>query len=144
MADIDRSLEFWQDAMGLSLVARQEVRGGYLERITGEPGAHTLQAHLRFPGTENFIELLQYLAPAGRQLQLRPRDSGGGHVAVTCHDLTGLLERLVKAGGVPFGEPVALDHGINRGGVALYLRDPDQHIVELVQPPASSVGEKSN
>lgn len=138
VGDLERSLGFWRDAMGLILVTRQEAQGGYLEKITGEPGAHTLQAHLQFPGSDTFIELLQYVAPAGQQIQLRPRDPGGAHIAVTCRDVRDLLERLVEAGGVPFGHPVVLDHGVNRGAVAVYLRDPDQHIVELVQPPMKS------
>lgn len=139
VGDIERSLGFWRDAMGLVLVARQEAQGGYLEKITGEPGAHTLQAHLQFPGSDAFVELLQYVAPAGQQIQLRPRDPGSAHIAVTCRDVGALLEKLVGAGGVPFGEPVVLDHGVNRGAVAVYLRDPDQHIVELVQPAAGIV-----
>ena len=34
--------------------------------------------------------------------------------------------------------PVEVDTGINRGGLALYLRDPDGITVELFQPPAAS------
>lgn len=138
VADIERSLRFWRDALGLELVARQEQEGGYLERITREPSAHALQAHLRFPGTEVFVELLQYIAPEGTATTVRPRDPGTGHVAVTCRDLEHMLARLRAAGGEPFGEPVTLDRGVNRGAIAVYLRDPDKHIVELVQPPHSA------
>jgi hypothetical protein len=31
---------------------------------------------------------------------------------------------------------VEVDTGINRGGYALYVRDPDGIMVELFQPPA--------
>lgn len=138
VADIERSLRFWRDALGLELVVRQEQAGGYLERITRETGAHAVQAHLRFPGSEIFVELLRYVAPEGTPVAVRPRDPGTGHVAVTCTDLAAMLARLEEAGGVPFGPPVTLDSGVNRGAVAVYLRDPDQHIVELVQPPLAS------
>lgn len=138
VGDIERSLGFWRDAMGLRLVARQEVNASYMEKITGERGAHALQAHLQFPGSDACVELLQYIAPAGRQVNHRPRDPGSAHVAISCRDITAVLERLVKAGGVPFGEPVTLDQGVNSGAVAVYVRDPDQHIVELVQPPLQS------
>ncbi|MFE7978844.1 VOC family protein [Streptomyces shenzhenensis] len=136
VSDIDRSLEFWHDALGLELVARQSQERGYIETITQEPGAHVHQAHLRFPGSDDFIELLQYVTPRGEPRRPMPRDPGGGHVAVTCADLPTLLARLETAGGRRFADPVALDRGINAGALVVYLRDPDEHIVELVQPPS--------
>lgn len=133
--DIDRSLRFWVDGLGLEIVAEQDQRAAYLARVTGEPGAHTRQALLRFPGGEAQIELLQYVEPEGTPVVLRPRDPGGGHVAVTCSLLDPLVTRLLAHGGRPQGERVELDSGINRGAVAVYIRDPDDHIVEIVQPP---------
>ena len=44
-----------------------------------------------------------------------------------------LLERGVTSFVSP---PVEVDTGVNRGGLALYLRDPDGITVELFQPPA--------
>jgi catechol 2,3-dioxygenase-like lactoylglutathione lyase family enzyme len=136
VSDIDRSLRFWHAALGLELVARQSQDRGYIEEITQEPGAHVHQAHLRFPGSDNFIELLQYVTPQGEPKKVLPSDPGGGHVAVTCDDLPALLARLEVAGGRRFADPVELDRGINAGALVVYLRDPDEHIVELVQPPA--------
>ena len=41
--------------------------------------------------------------------------------------------------GVRFvNPPVAVTSGINTGAVACYLRDPDGHTIELIQPPPSS------
>jgi hypothetical protein len=31
-------------------------------------------------------------------------------------------------------EPVAIDSGINDGGAAVYLRDPDGYTIELFRP----------
>ena len=43
----------------------------------------------------------------------------------------------VAAGGTPVTpEPVAIDRGANAGGRALYVRDPDGHVLELFEPPA--------
>ena len=74
VADMDRSLRFWRDAMGMEVVFQQEKAGGYLEAIVGEPGAHVLMAHLAFGGEGPRIELFQYLAPSGGQHRLRPAD----------------------------------------------------------------------
>jgi len=136
VADLDRSLHFWRDAMGMEVVFQQEKAGGYLEAIVGEPGAHVRMAHLAFGGEGPRIELFQYLAPSGGQHRLRPADVGFAHVCVACDDLDERLERLVAAGGTPFSEPVEVDTGVNKGGRSVYLRDPDGHVVELERLPA--------
>ena len=57
VADLDRSLAFWRDAMGMVEVVSQEKQGGYLEAIVCEPGAHVRMVHLEFPGGGPRIEL---------------------------------------------------------------------------------------
>ena len=137
VADMDRSLHFWRDAMGMEVVFQQEKAGGYLEAITGEPGAHVLMTHVAFDGEGPRIELFQYLAPSGGQHWLRPADQGFVHICVACDDLDERLERLTAAGGIPFSKPVEIDTGVNRGGRGVYLRDPDGYVVELFErPPA--------
>ena len=136
VADLDRSLHFWRDAMGMEVLFQQEKAGGYLEAIVGEPGAHVRMAHLAFDGEGPRIELFQYLAPSGGQHRLRPADVGFAHVCVACDDLDERLERLIAAGGRPFSKPVEVDTGVNKGGRSVYLRDPDGHVVELERLPA--------
>jgi catechol 2,3-dioxygenase-like lactoylglutathione lyase family enzyme len=136
VADLDRSLHFWRDAMGMEVLFQQEKAGGYLEAIVGEPGAHVRMAHLAFGGEGPRIELFQYLAPSGGQHLSRPADVGFAHVCVACDDLDERLERLIAAGGRPFSKPVEVDTGVNKGGRSVYLRDPDGHVVELERLPA--------
>ena len=135
VSDLERSLHFWRDAMGMEVLFQQEKAGGYLEAIVGEPGAHVLMAHLAFGGEGPRIELFQYLAPGGGRHFSRPADQGFAHVCVACDDLGEWLERLIAAGGTPFSEPVEIDTGVNRGGRGVYLRDPDGHVVELFERP---------
>lgn len=134
VSDLDRALRFWRDALGMEVVMEQEKQGGYLERIVAEPGAHVRMAHLAFPGDGTRIELFQYLAPAGDHVTLRPADVGFAHVCVLCEDLVPLLERLRVAGAEPLSDVVEVDTGANAGGRALYVRDPDGHVIELFQP----------
>jgi catechol 2,3-dioxygenase-like lactoylglutathione lyase family enzyme len=136
VADLDRSLHFWRDAMGMEVLFQQEKAGGYLEAIVGEPGAHVRMAHLAFGGEGPRVELFQYLAPSGGQHLSRPADVGFAHVCVACDDLDERLERLIAAGGRPFSKPVEVDTGVNKGGRSVYLRDPDGHVVELERLPA--------
>lgn len=137
VTDLGASLKFWRDALGMQVVLEQEKAGGYLEQITREPGAHVRMVHLAFDGAGPRIELFQYLEPAGGRYVARPADTGFVHVCVACDDLEERFHRLVAAGGVPFTGPVEIESGANRGGRALYLRDPDGHVVELFQRPPS-------
>jgi catechol 2,3-dioxygenase-like lactoylglutathione lyase family enzyme len=137
VGDLDRSLSFYRDLLGLETLAEQEKKGGYLAAIVGHGDAHVRMAHLRVPGDGHVVELFEYLAPEGqRPRPLDPADVGTSHLCFVVDDLLALYERLRAAGIDSFlSPPVEVDTGINRGGRALYLRDPDGIPVELFQPP---------
>jgi catechol 2,3-dioxygenase-like lactoylglutathione lyase family enzyme len=137
ISNLERSLGFWRDAMGMTVLFEQEKAGGYLEAIVREPRAHVRMAHLAFGGTGPRIELFEYITPPGGEHVSRPADVGFAHICVACDDLDERLARLVAAGGEPLSGPVVVDTGVNRGGRGVYLRDPDGHMVELFErPPA--------
>jgi catechol 2,3-dioxygenase-like lactoylglutathione lyase family enzyme len=136
VGDLDRSLAFYRDLLGLEVLATQEKQGGYLAAVVGYPDAHVRMAHLRAPGGDHVVELFQYLAPDGeRPGRLEPCNVGTSHLCFVVDDLHALYERLLAAGVDTFVcPPEPIDTGINRGGFALYLRDPDGIPVELFQP----------
>jgi catechol 2,3-dioxygenase-like lactoylglutathione lyase family enzyme len=136
VSDLDRSLVFYRDQLGCEVLAEQEKEGGYLAAIIGYPDAHVRMAHLRVPGGEHVIELFEYLAPQGGRAEVEPRNVGASHLCFLCDDLPALYEQLREQGVDSFvSPPVEVDTGINTGGWALYLRDPDGITVELFQPP---------
>jgi catechol 2,3-dioxygenase-like lactoylglutathione lyase family enzyme len=136
VSDLERSLRFWRDGLGMEVVMRQDKRGGYLEAIVGEAGADVRMAHLAFPAGGHRIELFEYVEPRRIPSPRRPADVGFAHVCVVCDDIDSLLERMAAHGGSPFTAPVEVDTGANAGGRCLYMRDPDGHVLELFQPPA--------
>ncbi|MCC6223578.1 MAG: VOC family protein [Thermoleophilia bacterium] len=136
VTDLDRSLAFYRDLLGLEVFARGERRGGYFAAIVGYPDTHVRFALARPPGSAFHLELFQYLSPGPRTVELEPRLVGVTHVCLLVDDLASLHARLREHGVDTFlGEPVVIDHGRNEGGCGLYLRDPDGIVVELFQPP---------
>lgn len=135
VSDLERSLAFYRDTLGFEVLATQEKQGGYLAEIVGYADAHVKMAHLKAPGSDHRLELFEYLAPAGLPHRSEPRLIGPTHVCLLVDDLSGIYERLRAAGTTFFSPPVEVDTGVNRGGAALYLRDPDGIILELFQPP---------
>jgi catechol 2,3-dioxygenase-like lactoylglutathione lyase family enzyme len=137
VSDLDRSLVFYRDLLGCEVIATQEKEGGYLAAIVGYPNAHVRMAHLRLPGGEHVIELFEYLSPAGGKADVEPRNVGASHLCFIVTDLLSLYEDLVAQDVTSFvSAPVEVDTGINRGGLAVYLRDPDGITVELFQRPS--------
>lgn len=139
VSDLDRSVAFYRDLLGCEVVATQEKEGGYLAAIVGYHDAHVRMAHLRVPGGEHVIELFEYLSPAGDHADVEPRNVGASHLCFIVADLPALYHSLLRDGVTSFvSPPVEVDTGMNRGGLALYLRDPDGITVELFQPPATA------
>jgi catechol 2,3-dioxygenase-like lactoylglutathione lyase family enzyme len=137
VSSLDLSVAFYRDFLGCEVIATQEKEGGYLAAIVGYPDAHVRMAHLRVPGGEHVIELFEYLAPEGHKIDVEPRNVGSSHLCFVVDDLPRLYDRLRESGVDSLvSPPIEVDTGINRGGFALYLKDPDGITVELFQPPA--------
>jgi lactoylglutathione lyase len=139
VSDLDRSLAFYRDAVGLEVVMQQEKEGGYLAEITGYPDAHVRMAHLAAPDGQR-LELFEYVTPRGRERPGEPKDVGITHVCLVVADVHEAYARLVAAGAEPFSEPVLVDTGANAGAWGLYVRDPDGIVLELLQPAPAAGG----
>ncbi|CAN5606411.1 VOC family protein [soil metagenome] len=133
VADIDRSLAFWQDVLGFELSHRAHHTGALASEVTGVPGAEISIAVLKAPG--HHIELLEYHAPADRvRVTPRPCDVGSVHVALTVDHLDAFLEAISASGWKAAGKPQILTTGPNAGKRVVYVRDPDGTTIELMQP----------
>jgi glyoxylase I family protein len=136
VSNLERSLAFWRDVLGLEFSHGAHQKGERPEQITGVPGAELKLAVLKTP-TGHKIELLEYLAPANRKnaFDLRPCDLGHVHVALTVDDLDAVLKRITESGWIAAGEPQGLTHGPNAGKRVVYVRDPDGTTIEFMQMP---------
>jgi len=137
--DIERSIAFYRDLIGLELLARRESRADYVADIVGYPGAVLQMAWLRHPSGGPILELLQYVEPAGRPVDTATPNPGTAHVCFGVPDIQATFERL-RAAGVTFKSdgPVAITHGVNQGGYGIYFTDPDGITLELLQPRPES------
>lgn len=139
VSNLERSLDFWQNVLGLELSHRVHQTGELAAEITGVPGAEISLAVLKVPGGHK-IELLQYLAPADRKqnVDFRPCDVGSVHVALTVDDLNAVLEKIAASGWKSGRKPQTLTTGPNAGKRVIYVRDPDGTTIEFMQPPVQS------
>ena len=143
VSNLERSLAFWRDVLGFEFSHTAHQKGELAKEITGVEGAEIKLAVLKTPGGHK-IELLEYLAPAGRKRgNLRPCDVGSVHVALLVEDLNAALDRIVVSGWKAAGQPQILTNGPNAGKRVVYVRDPNGTTIELMQiaKPGSSAGQ---
>src|SRR5262249_51798088 len=141
VSDIERSIVFYRDVLGLKLVKRQTGTAPYLATVTGFQGVHLETALLQPAEGGSMLELLQYAshpAPATDRATNRP---GNGHVCFKVDDLPAACVDLRRRGVTLIPDPAEIPAGAHRGGLAVYLRAPDGFTVELYQGPAASPAE---
>jgi catechol 2,3-dioxygenase-like lactoylglutathione lyase family enzyme len=137
VSNLERSLAFWRDVLGLELSHTAHQTGELAREITGVSGSEIKLAVLKTPGGHK-IELLEYLAPSDRKhADVRPCDVGHVHVALLVDDLDAVLERIATSGWKAAGQPQVLKSGPNAGKRVVYVRDPDGTTIEFMQPPMS-------
>ena len=129
VSDLDRSIAFYRDLLGLSVLMEMDVdRHAGLDRVVGMADARGRVAFLAAGDTQ--IELWCYSSPTGRPVPTDslPADLGVRHVAFEVDDLDDLHGR-VSAAGYRFNSPPE-DLGLHK---TCYLHGPDNELIELLE-----------
>ena len=136
VADLDRSVHFYRDLLGLELLGRGRVAYPHLDEIIGLPGTDIEWAELAVP-EGGIVELFRYHHPPGRPVDPAVNNPGTTHLAFTVRGIDVLAERLHDGGVETVSRaPVEIPFGDWAGYRDLYVTDPDGVMVELVEPPS--------
>ena len=142
VADLERSIRFYRDVLGLILVGRRTVADEYVGQQTGFPGVRLAVASFRTSAdSPHSFELVQYLKYQANVVEPATNRPGTAHLCFRVDDLRHIYERLLTQGVRFRSTPVTITNGPNRGGHVIYLYDPDGFTVELFEPspiPANS------
>ena len=71
VSDVERSIAFYRDLLGMELLSLAERDPIFSERVTAIPGAHLKVAYLKAPDGHR-LELIEYLSPKGKSSIPRP------------------------------------------------------------------------
>jgi lactoylglutathione lyase len=124
VTDVEASLRFYRDALGLEVLSRKDNEGGRFTLIfLAAPGDHAAQVELTYnwPAADGSSEAYT----GGRNF---------GHLAYRVDDIYATCQRL-------------MDHGVTilrppRDGRMAFVRSPDQISIELLQAgPAKEAAE---
>lgn len=140
VADLERSVAFYTDVLGMKLVHRQEQANEYTAKLVAYENAHLKVAQLTveaMPGARSghLLELVEYVHPRCEPTDTATCRPGSAHLAFQVEDAWQEYERM-RALGVRFkSEPNAITAGINKGGFTCYFLDPDDITLEIIQAP---------
>jgi tRNA(adenine34) deaminase len=157
VTDLERTIAFYRDVVGMRLLGRKHRRADDLgTALLGEGGRSAGAGSARPPGAvdagsaglrgiaaeiliadmelgDTRMEFIQYVDPASRPYPGDPSVAGSAHVALLTRDIESEFRRLQTA-GVRFHTPVRTvrdpDKPVWRW---CYFRDPDGICVELVE-----------
>ena len=126
VSDMEASLPFYRDVLGLGIFFDLELEGPSMEVVTGEPGARGRMVGGMLGGT--VVELLEVahrsFCPASEPML------GYTNISLSVRDIEATLAALTAAGIQPEQQPVEI------GGVRMFfVHDPDGTPIEFVSYP---------
>lgn len=134
VSDLERSLRFYRDMLGLEVRVRRVWNEEYVREMVGFPDASMDIALLALPGSEDQqLELIEYQQPRARPPRNPINTAGSAHLCFMVDDIQETYDRLRQAGIEFVSAPVAVPVGPNKGRRTAYLLDPDGIVVQLMQ-----------
>ena len=115
ITDIDRSVAFYE-ALGFTEVGRMPIRDEAVNVFMNQPE----------DGDNPRLELTYNVG------HTEPYEigTGYGHIAITAHDLDGMLAALAEQGIEPERPPYTIREG---GSRLCFVRDPDGYRIEILE-----------
>lgn len=137
VSDLERSIGFYRDLLGCEVSAPVRAEGPFFEAVTGVPGCRVDVVFARCPG--HVIEILCYRSPPAHVSTLRPCDPGFMHVCIKVGDLQKVVDLVRGAGYEAVGAIQKAAGGPIDGLEVVYVRDPDNVVLELIEEPPGVV-----
>jgi lactoylglutathione lyase len=141
VADLERSIAFYEQLIGLELVARWTRDQEYIQDLVGYPGVVLHVAVFRLPKTDACLEVLEYKNVERSPVDPGTANPGTAHLCLYVEDLDAVYNRLKDAGVEFVSEPKTPTILPNKGGRVVYLLDPDGIRLELLQTRLTLAGE---
>jgi glyoxylase I family protein len=135
VSDMDRSLAFYRDLLGLKEVERHRLDGESISKMAGKENVVMDVVRLVAPDTEGIeIDLQQYIDSDGKISNAKLGDVGHSHICFGVPNLAQAYKDLTGKGVRFVSEPVSFDLEWAIVHV-VFLEDPDGYVLELMQVP---------
>jgi len=136
VSNLDESLHFFCDLLGLEATPAHVVENEGVRKIIGMPDARLRISLVRLPDGKN-IELIEYLKPRGVAIDLATCNTGVAHIAFNVSGIDKMYEDLLAKGVEFVSAPVWAPGNDGQGKWAVcYLRGPDGITLEFIERTA--------
>lgn len=133
VADLDRSLAFWEALLEVQARDRQVLQGPQLATMVGYPDACIERCWIDLPSGV-VLELLRYVGREDAAYDPGTAHPGNVHVCLRVPDMDAAHAHAVACGATPVSpQPITVAAGPRAGTRLAYVRDPDGVTIELVQ-----------
>ena len=130
VTNMERSLEFYRDLLGLKPVIDFEEQGQYIDTLSKTAGVRLRMVKL-VADDGGMVELLHYIShPLSRAKDNKLYEIGPTHVAFTVESIDQTYARLSEAGVKFNSAPVVSPDGKAK---LAFCQDPDGTYLELVE-----------
>ncbi|MBD5444823.1 MAG: VOC family protein [Lachnospiraceae bacterium] len=131
--DFQRLVDFYKDVFHCKSIGEtRDLRGEWLDKMTGIPNAHIMGEHLCLPGYGDdhpTLEIFSYDSMTEAEHSINT--CGIAHIAFEVDDVEVILKRLLEKGGRQIGEVVKAEYEDGRKAVFVYAADCEGNIIEL-------------
>lgn len=134
--DSEKLIAFYKNIFGCrSIGQKRDLKGEWVDRITGLEGAHITGEHLALPGYSDdgpTLEIFSYdrMQPHSGAVINR---CGLAHIAFTVVDVAETLHRVLEAGGGQLGSFETTVYPDGRKLEIVYATDIENNIVEIMK-----------
>lgn len=140
VADIERSVKFYTEVLGMKLIHEQRQANEYTSRLVAYENADLKVAQLSIEGmgdkrSGHLLELVEYVHPRCEPTDTATCRPGSAHLAFQVDDAWAEYRRMQQLGVRFKSEPNSITAGINKGGYTCYFYDPDDITLEIIQAP---------
>ncbi len=127
VGNMETSLAFYRDIIGMKVVFEADFSGGGIEKITGLPGARCRVVHLELG--DGMLELFQYHNPVGKGIPRGHRqcDNGFTHIGFRVTDIHRHVRQLKEQGIKLLGRLTEIRPGVR----VVYFCGPDGEACEF-------------
>ena len=140
VSDIEKSLHFYRDLLGMEVVTPEEHIEGPVAEMVKKPGCHMREYRMRAPeGVQGYdrndegvaltFDIIQWLKPESPEARYEIHHVPSAHICFGVENLPAIYERLKAEGGEFVSAPVRFS-GEGEWHV-LFFYDPDGNLLEL-------------
>ena len=132
--DSSKLIEFYKNVMNCKSIGEtRDLKGDWLDKMTGIKNAHIVGEHLCLPGYDMdhpTLEIFSYdemIIDENHQVN----KSGIAHLAFEVDDVEATLIKILNAGGGKIGEVVNAEYEDGKKAMFVYATDIEGNILEL-------------